>query len=367
MLLLVFLGVFAFGFTIQACMAAADYAQTPPAGQIYSVNVNGLSVRMHMYCIGASSSNATFLFEHGGGANSVSGMPLQSSWAAAGRRACVYDRLGYGWTPSMLKRSDLLRPTSGQLLVQLLRQAGERGPFVCIGHSAGAAACVEFALAANSTELSVVGVAMLDGYPDVIRAGSLRPGSSAVIPASTMLQQLQGYAVMVGPTGLSRGQLGAVDPSSFGLPSRVATYKALYSQSRFWLSQYFDVVGDTNSGSGGYLFSRIPGAFRDSQNLFHYANAFPFRVIHIPAFSTVNTTCVPRSSDYCCSPYGINSPICVAKRQDSLVYLAQANLYASTLGSSGRVIIGPQGSEHSFVYTTPYTSWIASTILQEFA
>lgn len=50
---------------------------------------------------------------------------------------------------------------------------GEEGPFVCAGHSAGAESCLWFAHERPDVE----GVAMMDGYPDLIRAGATRPVS----------------------------------------------------------------------------------------------------------------------------------------------------------------------------------------------
>lgn len=370
MLALIFLGVFGIGFTIQAAYSAADYNNFPPVGKLYTVNVGGKTLTLHMHCSGPLSSNtSTLIFQHGGGSSSVAGMGLMSYWTAAQRRVCIYDRLGYGWTPSLYLQSSILNPTSGDVLVQLLQQAQEPGPFVCVGHSAGAAACVEFALSANqSSSVRVTGIAMLDGYPDLIRPGVIRPAQPSA-SASGILQSLVGFSVIAGPTGLSRGQLGAVsNPATFSPPSAVPVFQALYAQSRFWLAQYSDVNADNNAGSAGYIYRRVPAGQRTAQNLYDFGEAFPFHVVHIPAFATVNASCAAQSAagTWCCSPNGFNTGLCRAKREDSLIFLAQAQLYASTMGSSGQVIIGPDGSDHSFVYTTPYTQWIANTVLAQF-
>lgn len=179
--LLIWLGVFAIGFTVQAGMAAAEFNAYPPPGRIYSVAVGSVTLRMHMVCQGAG--NATVIFEHGGGASGLSGEGLMIQLRQYGLRTCQYDRVGYGWSPSLWQRSSP-SPTSGDILSNLLEVANEglSGPIVCVGHSAGAAACLQFAIAAASKPalFRLSGVVMLDGYPDLVRAGSYPGGTQAI-------------------------------------------------------------------------------------------------------------------------------------------------------------------------------------------
>lgn len=196
------LAVFAIGFTVQAGLAATEFKSYPAPGRIYSVSAGSFTVQMHLFCQGAG--NTTVVFEHGGGASSVAGDGLMSELRMRGVRTCQYDRLGYGWTPSLVQRGGP-NPTSGELLLNLLEVANEASsPMICVGHSAGAAACLEFAIAiANRTApLRLFGVVMLDGYPDLVRAGSFPGGRQSI---NVILESLRGFAVMFGPTGLSRG------------------------------------------------------------------------------------------------------------------------------------------------------------------
>jgi len=255
------------------------------------------------------------VFEHGGGASSVAGDGLMSELRMRGVRTCQYDRLGYGWTPSLVQRGGP-NPTSGELLLNLLEVANEASsPMICVGHSAGAAACLEFAIAiANRTApLRLFGVVMLDGYPDLVRAGSFPGGRQSI---NVILESLRGFAVMFGPTGLSRGMLGTASPF-FTPASSIGPYQALYHQTRFWLAQYYDVLGDT----GALICSRLGGsACPDARGVFNFSTVDgpPFRslrVLHIPAAAINQTlTCAPNSTEYCCAPVGINSSICATQR-----------------------------------------------------
>jgi hypothetical protein len=47
--------------------------------------------------------------EGGGGSPGVSYAPIVDALAAAGRRACWYDRLGYGWSDDIIKPTTTMR------------------------------------------------------------------------------------------------------------------------------------------------------------------------------------------------------------------------------------------------------------------
>jgi pimeloyl-ACP methyl ester carboxylesterase len=226
-----------FGVTIQAAAAAHDYAIYSPPGTIYTVVVRGVTLRMHLHCRGINGSGrATAVFAHGGGDNCL-GMKALADELSQSRRSCIYDGLGYGFTPSAYPRANQTAwASSGEVLAALLPAAGEAGPFVCVGHSAGAETCLRFAVAAQAGGGAVVGVVGLDGYPDLIRAGSFRPGrhdESHFVLFATLL-----CSVLFGPTGFSRGLVGRPEPS-FVPAESAATRAALYAQSRFWVSQYW--------------------------------------------------------------------------------------------------------------------------------
>jgi pimeloyl-ACP methyl ester carboxylesterase len=103
----------------------------PPPGRL--VDVGGW--RLHLNCVGeARTSQPIVILEAGAGDFSVDWSLVQPSVARVAR-ACSYDRAGSGW-------SDLgPRPrTMHQLVYELhtlLEKAGERPPYVLVGHSYG--------------------------------------------------------------------------------------------------------------------------------------------------------------------------------------------------------------------------------------
>ena len=153
-ILLIFFGACVIGVTIQAAWAASDYSTFSPIGTVYTINVRGVELKMHMYCQGGTPAvgKATMIFEHGGGANCLSLLGL-ADYFAKSRRTCTYDRLGYGWSPSLYtQRNQSEFATSGEILLTLLTAAKEPGPYVCVGHSVGAQACLSLAIAAPFDE-----------------------------------------------------------------------------------------------------------------------------------------------------------------------------------------------------------------------
>jgi pimeloyl-ACP methyl ester carboxylesterase len=77
-------------------------------------------------------------------------------------RACWYDRLGYGWSSDAF-----LYPSADQAAVVLhntLQAAGEAGPFIIAGHSAGGQLALAYA---GYHPAQVSGIALLDSYDDV--------------------------------------------------------------------------------------------------------------------------------------------------------------------------------------------------------
>ena len=90
--------------------------------------------RLHIWCTGQGTP--TVVLEPGLGRTSLSWSWLQPMLARS-TRVCSYDRAGLGWSDPI----DLPRDGRNQarILHKLLGAAGERGPFVLVGHSLGGA------------------------------------------------------------------------------------------------------------------------------------------------------------------------------------------------------------------------------------
>jgi pimeloyl-ACP methyl ester carboxylesterase len=116
------------GAAYQAIGHALDVRRSPESGRL--VDIGGR--RMQLYCIGQGSP--TVILEAGIGG-------LLSSWrtvqpaVAAFARVCAYDRAGYGASDAgpMPRTSAAI----AEDLHELLRRAGERPPYVLVGHSFG--------------------------------------------------------------------------------------------------------------------------------------------------------------------------------------------------------------------------------------
>ena len=89
-------------------------------------------IRMNIDCSGQGSP--TVILESGSGGPSIDWLMVQPE-VAKFSRVCSYDRAGYGWSdPGPQPRSSL---QIAHELKQLLQAAGERGPYILVGHSMG--------------------------------------------------------------------------------------------------------------------------------------------------------------------------------------------------------------------------------------
>ena len=100
----------------------------PPPGKM--VDIGGY--RLHIY--GAGQGNPTVVFDAGMGCNSLDWALVQPE-VAKFTRVCSYDRAGNGWSDeSPLERTSL---NIVEELHSLLNKAGEKGPYILVGHSFG--------------------------------------------------------------------------------------------------------------------------------------------------------------------------------------------------------------------------------------
>lgn len=102
--------------------------QYPPLGKLYSVNGRP----MHLYCTG--SGLPIVVLEGGLGRESLSWQEVQPELAKT-TRVCSYDRAGLGWSELQPGPRDA-KHIAAQVHA-LLAQAGETGPKILVGASAG--------------------------------------------------------------------------------------------------------------------------------------------------------------------------------------------------------------------------------------
>src|SRR5688572_18774101 len=110
--------------------------------------------KLHINCTGTGSP--TVVLEPGLGEPSTA-MAWIAPDVAATTRVCVYDRAGRGWSESAGSPKDGVQVATD--LHTLLDRAGEQGPYVLAGHSAGGLYVLNFAQLYPD---QVAGVALLD-------------------------------------------------------------------------------------------------------------------------------------------------------------------------------------------------------------
>jgi len=105
-----------------------DARRFPQRGHL----VQAGSIRMNIDCSGQGSP--TVILESGSGGPSVDWLMVQPE-VAKFSRVCSYDRAGYGWSDSGPEPRSSVQ--IAHELKQLMQAAGEKGPYVLVGHSMG--------------------------------------------------------------------------------------------------------------------------------------------------------------------------------------------------------------------------------------
>lgn len=182
--LLLAAGGLGIGAWVEEAAVAAERQRFRAPGELITVGDD----TWHLHCEGPRSTTPTVVFEAGLGDSSATWADLQAS-AAETRRACSYDRLGYGW--SSAAHGERTPTDAATELRALLDTAGEPGPFVIVGHSLGALIAREFAAADRS---EVAGMVLIDPTNDAALADS-----SAIAVVATNLQSVASRFGMTRP------------------------------------------------------------------------------------------------------------------------------------------------------------------------
>ena len=207
--------------------------QQPAPGTLYEVGGR----RLHLDCAGTGSP--TVVFQNGLGEVSVSWTRITQQ---VGRttRVCVYDRAGQGWS------DDIDAPQDGIAIADdlhtLLGLAGETGPYVLVGHSAGGPYSMIYA----------------DRYPDdvagMVLLDSMSPDAFADLPGFATEQSMMRRGLGVLP-GLARLGAGRILPTSAwsSLPEPAASQVQAFAASargmrsmRDEQSMYAEVFAQSN-------------------------------------------------------------------------------------------------------------------------
>jgi pimeloyl-ACP methyl ester carboxylesterase len=145
----------AWGAAYERISASRDRRLYPPPGRL--IDVGGY--RLHLDCNGEGSP--TVVLEHGLIGSYLDWYQVQPEIARF-TRVCSYDRAGYGWSDR--SPQPRLPSAMAEELYSLLEKAGEKPPFLLVGHSMGAFDALMYA---HRYPKGVSGVVLVDGsHPD---------------------------------------------------------------------------------------------------------------------------------------------------------------------------------------------------------
>ena len=164
------LALAALGATYENIALVRDQDAFAAPGKLYDVGGH----RLHLHCQGRGGP--TVVLSNGMGEVSASWARI-SGPVAETTRVCSYDRAGQGWSESAERPQDGI--AAAKDLHTLLAAAGEKGPFVLVGHSTGGTYALTYA---SRYPDQVAGLVLLDSSsPDQLTAVDAYAGQYAVM------------------------------------------------------------------------------------------------------------------------------------------------------------------------------------------
>jgi pimeloyl-ACP methyl ester carboxylesterase len=158
--------------------------KNPPRGTLYDVGGR----RLHLYCAGQGPVTVVFDSGLGGYGNDWGDVqPKLTEFV----RACSFDRAGFGWSdPGPLPRDSRSETAD---LHSLLTKAGERGPFVLVGHSLGGLNAQLYTLEFPD---EVAGLVLVDSaHPEQWERLPPSPYDQGVVAQVTLMRRLVPFGI----------------------------------------------------------------------------------------------------------------------------------------------------------------------------
>jgi pimeloyl-ACP methyl ester carboxylesterase len=225
----------------------------PPVAPGKLVDIGGR--KLHLYCTGRGSP--TVVLEAGAGEFSTDWALVQPA-IAKDARVCSYDRAGYGWSDPA-PEWDSPEQVSNDLK-SALSKAGERPPYVLVGHSMGGL-FVRWYQHEHPNE--VVGMVLIETYE------TTAPVNGKQVPIYTLTkEQLQ--ANLPPPSSLKKPPLPTeVHPPFDKLPADAQKY-------HLWLERHFFETVDFNKGP------QMMESWRSAFSVLHDASLKPDSLHGLP-------------------------------------------------------------------------------------
>jgi pimeloyl-ACP methyl ester carboxylesterase len=116
------------GGIYQRTATESERQTQPPVGELINVG----DYALHLHCTGEGSPTVVLI---AGAGNMYAHWDTVQTGLSAHTRVCSYDRAGTGWSDLPATRPDLAQHVED--LHTLLKQSGEPGPYILVGHSMG--------------------------------------------------------------------------------------------------------------------------------------------------------------------------------------------------------------------------------------
>src|SRR5512140_1944623 len=200
MIAVALLGLIVLGVIYEFIAEAADARAYPPPGKL--VDVGGH--RLHIYCTGTGSPTVVIDAGLGGWSTEWGGVQQE---VARTTRVCTYDRAGMGWSDPGPQPRDAAQLAKEEHA--LLRNAGEPGPYVMVGHSMGGLVTRVFA---HEYASDVAGVVLIESMNPAQLTYVAKPGEPAAYAPYGPMSLAQVWLARVGLARLIIKPLGLVPP-----------------------------------------------------------------------------------------------------------------------------------------------------------
>jgi pimeloyl-ACP methyl ester carboxylesterase len=199
------------GGMYETTVTAHDQNTYTAPGTMYDVGGH----RLHLYCTGAGSP--TVVLENGLGSTSANWARVTAEVSRT-TRVCAYDRAGQGWSDDVNTPQDGLAIAAD--LHNLLARAGEPGPYLMVGHSAGGTYVMTYAAQYPD---EVAGMVLLD---------SMSPHEFSALPGFSAEQSMMRRGLGVLPSLARLGVTQAVPTSAWSsLPEPAASQVQAFASS----------------------------------------------------------------------------------------------------------------------------------------
>ena len=235
----------ALAFIILLCngsiVSGAYYLKYPARGVFAHFKSNdGRDVKVHYLCAGPSNGKPTFMFEADASHGLLDFLGLQVWSTAAGRRSCIWDKPGLGYSDYMLY-NDWGRIDS--YYHNFITAMNETGPFIFVPWGGGASIVYNYAIAHPEMVNALV---FLDVYPENVEflVPKIFYGWNETYYQEYMKNDINGrwgtFSLINGlglPWGLVTFFLGGNSPNKSFPEEYLAEKKWYFEQDKTWTTQ----------------------------------------------------------------------------------------------------------------------------------